>query len=62
MSLQFCSRNPGVVDEIKNQVDAITTFPIETEEPIIRELIARNQVTDIAISGATDVFTLKAIA
>ena len=51
-----------VVDEIKNQVDAITTFPIETEEPIIRELIARNQVTDVAISGATDVFTLKAIA
>ena len=51
-----------VVDEIKNQVDAITTFPIETEEPIVRELIARNQVTDIAISGATDVFTLKAIA
>ena len=51
-----------VVDEIKNQVDAITTFPIETEEPIIRELMARNQVTDIAISGATDVFTLKAIA
>ena len=51
-----------VVDEIKNQVDAITTFPIETEEPIIRELIARNQVTDIAVSGATDVFTLKAIA
>ena len=51
-----------VVDEVKNQVDAITTFPIETEEPIIRELIARNQVTDIAISGATDVFTLKTIA
>ena len=51
-----------VVDEIKNQVDAITTFPLETEEPIIRELIGRNQVTDIAISGATDVFTLKAIA
>ncbi len=51
-----------VVDEIKNQVDAITTFPVETEEPIIRELIARNQVTDIAVAGATDVFTLKAIA
>ena len=51
-----------VVDEIKNQVDAISTFPIETEEPIIREMIARNQVTDIAIAGATDVFTLKAIA
>ena len=51
-----------VVDEIKNRVDAITTFPVETEEPIIRELIARNQVTDIAISGVDDVFTLKALA
>ena len=51
-----------VVDEVKNQVDAITTFPIQTEKPIVRELIARNQVTDISISGATDVFTLKAIA
>ncbi len=51
-----------VVDEVKNQVDSITTFPIETEEPIIRELIARNQVADVAISGATDVLTLKAIA
>ncbi len=51
-----------VVDEVKNQVDAITTFPVETEKPIVRELIARNQVTDISISGNTDVFTLKAIA
>ena len=51
-----------VVDEVKNQVDAITTFPLETEEPIIRELTARNQVSDIAISGDTDVFALKALA
>ena len=51
-----------VVDEVKNQVDAITTFPIETEEPIIREMIVQSRVTDIAISGPTDVFTLKAIA
>ena len=51
-----------VVDEVKNNVDAITTFPIETEEPIIRELTARNQVTDIAVAGDTDVFALKAFA
>ena len=51
-----------VVDEVKNNVDAITTFPIETEEPIIRELTARNQVTDVAIAGDTDVFALKALA
>ena len=51
-----------VVDDVKNNVDAITTFPIETEEPVIRELIARNQVCDIAVSGAADVFMLKMIA
>ncbi|MCE2540235.1 MAG: efflux RND transporter permease subunit [Acidobacteria bacterium] len=51
-----------VVDEVKNQVDAITTFPIETEKPIIREMTARNQVTDISISGDTDIFALKALA
>ena len=51
-----------MVDEVKNEIDAITTFPVGTEKPIIRELIARNQVIDIAIAGATDVFTLKTIA
>ena len=51
-----------VVDDVKSQVDAITTFPAETEKPIIRELTARNQVVDIAISGKTDEFALKALA
>ncbi len=51
-----------VVDDIKSNVDAITTFPIETEKPIIRELTNRNQVTDIAVSGDVDPFTLKAVA
>ncbi len=51
-----------VVDEVKNNVDSITTFPLETEEPIIRELIARNQVADVAISGQTDIFALKLLA
>ena len=51
-----------VVDEVKNNVDAITTFPLETEKPIIREMTARNQVTDISIAGDTDIFALKALA
>ena len=51
-----------VVDDIKSQVDAIDTFPVETEKPIIRELVARNQVVDVAISGAADELTLKTIA
>ena len=51
-----------VVDDIKSRVDAIDTFPAETEKPIIREMIARNQVVDVAVSGSTDEFTLKALA
>ena len=51
-----------VVDEVKSSVDAITTFPVETEKPIIRELTSRMQVADIAIFGDVDLFTLKATA
>ena len=51
-----------VIDDVKNNIDAITTFPRETEKPIIRELVARNQVTDIAVSGSAGVSTLKTIA
>ena len=50
-----------VVDEVKSNIDAITTFPIETEKPIIRELTNRQQVVDIAVSGAVDPFTLKKV-
>ena len=51
-----------VLDEVTNNVQAIETFPDETERPIIRELVTRNQVTDVAITGATDVASLKTIA
>ena len=50
-----------VVDEVKSNIDAITTFPIETEKPIIRELTNRQQVVDIAVSGNVDPFTLKQV-
>ena len=52
----------SVLDDIKGRVDAIDTFPEETEKPIIREMIARNQVIDLAVSGNADEFTLKAVA
>ena len=51
-----------VLDEVTNNVQAITTFPAETERPIIREMVTRSQVTDIAIAGQTDVAALKTIA
>ena len=51
-----------VLDDIKTNVDAIETFPEETEKPIITEVLARFRVVDIAVSGDTDEFTLKSIA
>ena len=51
-----------MLDDIKGRVDAIDTFPEQTEKPIIRELIARNQVTDLAVSGYADEFVLKTVA
>ena len=62
VELESGADSQRVFDEVTNNVQAITTFPVETERPIIRELISRNQVTDIAIAGATDVATLKSIA
>ena len=51
-----------VVDEVKSSIDAITTFPIETEKPVIREMTMRQQVVDVAVSGDVDPFTLKQVA
>ena len=41
-----------VLDEVTTSVQALTTFPADTEEPIIHRLISRNQVVEVAISGA----------
>ena len=43
-----------VVDKVKSNIDAITTFPFQTEKPIIRELTNRAQVVNIAVSGDVD--------
>ena len=51
-----------MLDDIKGRVDTIDTFPEETEKPIIRELVNRDQVIDLAVSGSADEFTLKAVA
>nr|VFK62739.1 MAG: Multidrug efflux pump subunit AcrB [Candidatus Kentron sp. TUN] len=44
--------NPrDVLDDIKNRVDAINTFPIHAERPVYRVLQRRRQVIDVAISA-----------
>ena len=51
-----------VLNDIKSRVDAIDTFPEETEKPVIREMTMRRQVIDVAISGDVGEGTLKYFA
>ena len=39
VELESGADSQRVLDEVTNNVQAITTFPVETEKPIIRELI-----------------------
>ena len=48
-----------VLDDVKARVDAISTFPLETEEPIVQELLIRMQVINVSLYGDTDELTLK---
>jgi multidrug efflux pump subunit AcrB len=51
-----------VLDDIKSRVDAIDTFPVETEKPVYTEITNRQQVIDIAIFGDADEKTLRHLA
>ncbi len=62
LDLELGANAQRVLDEVTTAVQAITTFPAATEEPLIRKPIVRNQVLVIAISGAVDVATLKSVA
>lgn len=48
-----------VLNDIKSRVDAITTFPVDAERPIVRELLERNEVIRVAIAGDVDELVLK---
>ena len=51
-----------VLDDVKAEVDRITTFPAETEKPIITEITIRNQVINIVLYGDVPERSLKEIA
>jgi len=51
-----------VRDEVKQEVDRITTFPDEAEEPTVTELSNRRQVLQVALYGDTSERTLKEAA
>jgi multidrug efflux pump subunit AcrB len=51
-----------VLNEIKSKIDGISTFPAETEKPIISSLSFTGQTIVVALSGQTDEMTLKRTA
>ena len=51
-----------VLNDVKSQVDAIITFPVETERPIVSLLTLLNDGMEIAIYGNADERTLKELA
>ena len=50
------------LDEVKNRVDSIDTFPEETEKPITNLVTITRSVLDIAITGPEDEVALKEMA
>ena len=51
-----------LLNDVKGKVDAITTFPVETEKPIIRAFSSIGTVMTIALSSETNDLNLKAVA
>lgn len=51
-----------LLDDIKARIDAIDTFPEETEKPIVQELTNRRQVIDVAVYGDADELSLRHLA
>ena len=51
-----------VLNDVKGQVDAISTFPAETEKPVVSAILFRGQTISFALYGKTDETTLKIIA
>ncbi|MEN8126487.1 MAG: efflux RND transporter permease subunit [Planctomycetota bacterium] len=54
--------NSRVLDDVKAAVDRITTFPAETEEPIIKEETIRHHVITMVLYGDVPERTLKELA
>lgn len=62
LKLELGADMSAVLDDVKAEVDRITTFPVDAERPEIRELTNRQSVIKLAIFGEISERTLKEIA
>ena len=51
-----------VIDEVRSTIDRIDTFPVETEKPVIKDLVRRNRVIDVVLYGDVAERALKVAA
>ena len=51
-----------LLDEVKAEVDRITTFPKEAEKPVVQEITRRSQVINLVVYGDASETTLKELA
>jgi multidrug efflux pump subunit AcrB len=51
-----------LVNDVKSEVDRIRTFPNEAEKPIVRQVIRKNQVINLALYGDAPEATIKHLA
>ncbi len=51
-----------ITDEVKLAVDGISTFPAETERPIISKQVIRRGALNLQIHGSLDEWAMKALA
>ncbi|MBW1972605.1 MAG: efflux RND transporter permease subunit [Deltaproteobacteria bacterium] len=51
-----------LLDDVKSEVDRITTLPEEAEKPVVQKLIRRRQVISVALYGNVSEWTLKKLA
>ena len=62
VELQLGSDMGQMLNDIKNEIDRIDTFPEETEKPVIKEMVRRNQVIDVVAYGDVGEKVLKVVA
>ncbi|TNE76508.1 MAG: efflux RND transporter permease subunit, partial [Gammaproteobacteria bacterium] len=51
-----------LLNDVKSRVDAINTFPVDSERPQIKEVLARTQILSLAVAGPLNEGDLKRLA
>ncbi len=59
LELETDANRIQTANEIKSRIDAISTFPVETERPVVSLLTTINEGLEVVISGDADERTLK---